>query len=864
MRAIAIPCSIVLASGVALAQPHHKVMTAIRLNAQEMVIDGRLDEAAWQQARFVDDFTQKLPLEGGTPSDRTAIAIGYDDRAIYVAARMHASELSAIRSSLTRRDNSGSSERIIVILDPYLDRRTSYSFSLTAAGVRTDYFHPADEEFNRDYSFDAVWEGGTTIDSAGWSAEFRIPLSQLRFNEQREQVWGINVNRFIPDRNEDLYWVMIPQSESGWASRFGELRGIRGVQPTTNLELLPYVAARTYPDRKELFTTGNSMRAGLDAKLGIGSSLTLNAAFNPDFGQVEADPATINLSAFETYLDERRPFFVQGNRFFTSEGPTYFYSRRIGAPPRSPDGLSPREPLPELTPILGAAQLTGRTPGGLVVGGLVAATAAQTIAVSDTARGTFRDIEIQPVTAYGVVRLQREVPNGGTVGFIATGTIRSMQAESPAASMLSRSALAGTVDCALKPWGPQYQLRASIGGSVVSGTPASMVQLQRSSARYYQRPDADHTQIDSTRTSMAGLTAGVSLDRIEGEHWLWNAYASVETPGLELNDAGNLTSADDFDVGGTVRYRETKQGSWYRDYSVAISGFSGFNLEGVNLYSGLTTSAAVTLHNFWTASLSLTSDLPAQSDDATRGGPLMATPVRTSLTLNLGNGFSRRILWSLSSSVQSDGIGGFGWGSNGSISSVVAERVDVSVGAALDRSYDARQFMGVRAGESPLTFGDRYLFAGADVRTARLNLRIALGLTPDMSLELFGELFTAAVTFGDIGQLAAARTSDLMYYDGEALPRAEHDPAVGYHVADTVGGGFDLTAPDFVDASFRTNLVLRWEPLPGSILYLVWQQGRTDGETGRGNLRGDDLLRAVGGSGESVLALKVSYWIPIQ
>lgn len=844
----------------ALGQP--KTITATRVGETSITVDGRLDEAIWRTIRFVDDFSQKIPVEGGAPSSRTEIGVAYDDDALYVGARMSSPDVSLIRSTLTRRDNSGSSERVIIILDPYNNKRTSYSFSLTAAGVRTDYYHPSDEEFNRDYAYDAVWEGGSTIDSTGWSAEFRIPFSQLRFNDRPVQEWGININRFIPDRDEDLYWVMIPRAASGWASKFGRLVGLDGIRPTTNLELLPYVATRAYPTEGSLFRQSDAFRAGMDARLGIGPSLTLNAAINPDFGQVEADPASINLTAFETFYDERRPFFVQGNRFFSSAGPSFFYSRRIGAGslyffPSSASGS-----VPTSSTILGATHLTGRTMDGLLVGGLAAVTGREQIDAIDSVGGV-SPVTILPVTAYGVARLQKETANGGTVGLISTAVYRDMADGEPVSNALPRSAFSGAVDCVLKPWGDEYRLTAFAGGSLVSGERGAIARLQRSSARYYQRPDASHIALDTTASNLSGYTAGVTMERIEGKHWLWKAFGSAESPGFELNDAGRLSSADDIDVGGTIRYRETEVGELFREYTIGISPYAGYNFGGDRTYSGLSAFVDLTLPNFWTAGMTLSIDQSAMSDDLTRGGPLMRTPSAIGASWYLGNGFSNKVLWSVDGNAWIDEYRGDHWGVSGSISTVIAGRVEVGMEPSFSGSLDRRQYLGTVEENTAGGTEIRYLFSDLAFRNARLSLRIGLAITPDMSVTGYGEAFTGSVRYGGLGRLSAPGSGDLMLYDGVEGPSSIHDRNAGYTI-ETTSGPLSVRSPDFNFSSFRTNLVLRWEPLPGSTLYLVWQLNYFDELVGRGELRGGDLFRAIGAEGESIIALKASYWIPVH
>jgi len=360
----------------AAAQPAadnvHKQLRATRIENGGIRIDGRLDDADWQRAQFVSDFLQKEPVEGGQPTNKVEAGILYDDDAIYIGARMYCDDPSKLRMHLDRRDVPGPAEAIIVMLDTFRDRRTAYSFHVNTSGIIGDRFHPEDNEQPMDYTFNAVWEAKTSINADNWTAEFRIPFSQLRFNDQEELDWGINFDRWIPERFEDVFWIYTPRNEVGYASRFGDLVGITGIKPSRRLELMPYVAgngkAIQVDDADPLLDeTDLNGRAGADIKMGLGPNLTLDATINPDFGQVEADPAEVNLSAYETYFEERRPFFTEGSQLFDFNGPTFFYSRRIG---RQPWGNSAGDFVdgPDNTTILGASKITGRLksklPGG--------------------------------------------------------------------------------------------------------------------------------------------------------------------------------------------------------------------------------------------------------------------------------------------------------------------------------------------------------------------------------------------------------------------------------------------------------------------------------------------------------------------
>lgn len=547
-----------------------KQIRAIRVPSNVLALDGRLDDEVWQEAFFVSDFLQKEPHEGAPPREKTEVGFLYDDDALYVGARMHSNNPEAIRALVTRRDKEGSSDQLIVSLDAYRDRRTAYSFGVTAAGVRIDYYHPRDDADERDYTFDAVWEAKTALDSGGWTTEMRIPFSQLRFNKRETQVWGVNLNRRIPSRNEDLFGVLIPKDDTGWASRFGELVGIEGIKPSRRLELLPYTAGNatftsdTDPnnpfDEKRDFVG----RAGADFKMGLGPNATLFGTVNPDFGQVEADPAEVNLSQFETLFADRRPFFTEGFQFLGGtrlQGgtrSTLFYTRRIGLPPRGHAEGDYIE-TPNSTTILGATKVTGRLASGLSIGALSALTARESAKTFDTATVSFDKTEVEPLTSFNVFRLQQEFgPSTSTVGLMLTAVRRDVSADDSLAQRLSRQAYAGGGNWNLRFEGGKYELSGELGFSFIEGERGAIERVQRSSTHYFQRPDATHITLDPERTSLFGYLGLVQLRKKSGRHWLWEVRASTESPAFAPNDLALQFTSDDIDVRGNLRYRETK------------------------------------------------------------------------------------------------------------------------------------------------------------------------------------------------------------------------------------------------------------------------------------------------------------------
>ncbi|MDO8665596.1 MAG: DUF5916 domain-containing protein, partial [Gemmatimonadales bacterium] len=481
------------------------VATASRLRGGAIHLDGRFDEPAWAEAEPITAFTQTVPHEGDPATERTEVRIVYDDDAIYVAARMFDSDPHGVRTQLARRDAFTEADKFDVAFDSYHDHNSSFVFGVNPSGVKTDRLIGQDG-FSSDEGWDPVWEVATSQDSLGWTAEMRIPLSQLRFSQAETQVWGVNIIRHIQRKAEDVVFSWSRQDERGFASFFGHLFGLSHLPQPRRLEVLPYSTARE--ERIDPGTAGNPFNvgsrriasAGLDLKYGLTSNLTLDATINPDFGQVEADPAFVNLSAFEQFLRERRPFFIEGADIFRFGGQQYFYSRRIGREPQAfADNRGGYADQPQRSTILAAAKLSGRTAGGWSVGLLEAATARE-FATVDSAGTRFQD-EVEPFTNYLVARGKRDFTGGSNqIGFIATAVNRSIG--NPRLAFLRGAAYAGGFDFGHRFDHNRYNLTGSFGFTRISGDTLAIQLAQRSSARYYQRPDADYVEYDSTRTSL--------------------------------------------------------------------------------------------------------------------------------------------------------------------------------------------------------------------------------------------------------------------------------------------------------------------------------------------------------------------------
>ena len=865
-------------------------------------LDGRLSESAWEDAPVMDRFVQGEPIEGARPQQPTEVRVLFDDEAIYIGARLYESDPSRIGRQLTRRDEPGQFDYFMVGLDPNRDNRTGYSFRVSAAGVQRDaYLY---DDVREDPSWDAVWEAEVSVQEDGWSVEMRIPLSQIRYDPSSEpQTWGVNFERRRLATNERTYFVLESRQRHGKVSIFAPLRGLRLVgDGSGRLELRPYTLLRGRTGEAaaaDPFFDGSEGDAavGMDLRYGLGTAFTLDATVNPDFGQVEVDPAVINLGAFETRFDEKRPFFVEDGRVFdftlSGHQNNLFYTRRIGRRPTrtSLSGASFRD-VPDASTILGAAKLTGRTPGGLSVGALAAVTGEETGRAYFAGADSMASFLAEPRAAFGVVRLQQDLRGGAsTVGAIVGGLRRDLPEDS-VFQILPRDAVSAGVDFE-HTWGArEWALTGFLAGSLVRGAPAAITRIQRAPGHYFQRPDATGLEVDSAATSIAGAEWRLQLDRRSGRHWTGGVWLAQRTAGFEPNELGYSQGSERLDGGFRVSYREIEPGWIFRDYRVTAFTFHNWRHEvlddpwsarawGRAQKSGSANlNTDVTFLNYWSLNSSVSYSPEFYSDTNTRGGPLMVDPSRWSF--NVRGSTDRRSSVAFSPSVRvSEGDGG----SMLSLSTDVTVRPSPRFELRLEPSYslqqDRDQYV-TSTGTLPYepTYGRRYLFADLDRRTVTLETRLSYTFTPTLTLQLFAQPLLSGADYVTYKQLSAAETFDFHHFragtpvpadgalvcgGGDICVVADEQGERTQHV-DFDGDGvtdYAFRDRDFNIRSLRGNAVLRWEYRPGSTLFVVWQQQRYR-ELATVEFRaGADARELFDAPAENLLIIKANYWLSL-
>jgi hypothetical protein len=800
-------------------------------------VDGELTEAVWQQAPVISGFKQREPKDGADATYDTEARVAYDAMALYVAVQAIDPEPSRIVGIRTRRDEGSPSDWIRVLVDSFHDRRSAYEFAVNPVGVKQDAYWFNDG--SNDTGWDAVWEVAVSRGPRGWRAEFRIPFSQLRFHPSASATFGFAVVRQIGRLNETTTWPLLSKNVSGYVSSFGELTGLQISRSPKRLEMVPYAVADVTTQPGE---TGNPLREttdpdgslGLDLKYALRPGLTLTATANPDFGQVEADPAVVNLSAFETFFSERRPFFVEGSGIFRfdldcNDGNCsgLFYSRRIG---RSPRG-EPNVPeggfsyAPGQTTILGATKLTGRA-GPFSVGVLNAVTGDEDALIAQGLTRTRQTVE--PLTSYSVARARREFTNQSSLGFMMTATNRNL--DDPT-RFLAGQAYTGGIDWDWRLKG-KYAVQGYWAGSSIQGDATAIAELQQSNVHSFQRPDSDHLEFDPARTSLNGYGTMLAVAKIGGERVRFNSNFSMKSPGFDINDVGFMRRADQRNIGNWMQVRYERPTKWYRSFRYNLNQWAGWNFDGDRLSLGYNVNAHIVFLNHWGTGSGVNYNPQSFDDRATRGGPGAYQNTQRSVWWYVEGDQRKPVSVGMFSVVGGDREGS-------SISEVdpyinwrPSSFLKLSAEFAFIRNHDQSQWIE--------QVGDRYIFGELRQRTVSIRTRLNYTVTPNLTIQLYAEPFVSAGDYASFKQLA----------DGRAREYSERYAPTSYD-----------SNPDFNYRSFRTTNVLRWEYRPGSTLFVVWQQGRED-TLERGTF---DFKRDFGGvfdaPARNVFLVKWAYWL---
>ncbi|HEY2431304.1 MAG TPA: DUF5916 domain-containing protein [Vicinamibacterales bacterium] len=800
---------------------------------------GSFSEDVWGAVPAVSDFRQREPKDGGAPTFATDVKVAYDAENLYVAVRAHDPQPERIVGHRTRRDAESPSDWIRVMVDSFHDKRTAFEFGVNPAGVKKDIYWYGDS--NEDSGWDAVWDVAVARDADGWRAEFRIPFSQLRFHPSDDAVFGFAVVREIGRLQETDTWPFISKSASGIVSSFGDLTHLKISQSPKRLELVPYAVAQvdtqpTEPGNPLVSSRDQQLSGGADLKYAVRPGVTLTATVNPDFGQVEADPAVVNLSGFETFFAERRPFFVEGSGMFNfdldcNDGSCsgLFYSRRIGRQPRGAPDLvdGAYAVVPQQTTIFGAAKLTGRL-GKFSFGALDGVTADEQATIADGAVRTRQMVE--PLTNYAVLRARREFANQSALGFMLTSTARRLDGVT---GLLPDSAVTGGLDWDWRML-KRYAVQGYWVGSTVHGDAPAIDLLQTSTVHAFQRPDAEHVEEDPTRTSMNGNGGQVSFSKIGGATIRFNSSLNYKSPGLEINDIGFMQRADTRSMNNWMQWKRDTPWRFLRSVRWNLNQWAGWNFGGDRLQNGGNVNAHWVFRNNWATGAGYNLNAANFDDRATRGvGPGAIGVSNRNYWQYLNTDSRKPVSAAVFFNSGRDAAGGHWIGWSPSVTYRPSSFVEISSGVDWSRQVNDAQWIENRPDNT-------YVFGRLDQHTVSMNWRVNYTITPQVSVQIYAAPF---VSTGDYDHFKAL-------LDGRAPHYADRYAPIAY----------DGT-PDFNYRSFRSTNVLRWEYKPGSALFVVWQQGRED-VLDYGTFRfGRDLGGTFDAPAHNVFLVKMSYWI---
>jgi len=825
-----------------------KQYSAVRIETPP-VINGLLDDEVWNSGSWGGDFIQFEPYNGRETSQKTEFKILFDENNLYVGIKALDTSPDSIVKRLSRRDHPDG-DIVVIIFDSYHDLRTGFWFGVSAGGVKMDEMMTNDGQ-NEDLSWDPNWWAKTSFNSEGWVAEMKIPFDQLRFERNSNDVWGLEVARILYRKDETTVWQPIPRDAPGIVHMMGELSGLEQVKPRKILDITPYGVAKAERFKAEAgnpFATGkkSKINGGLDAKIGVTNNLTLDLTVNPDFGQVEADPSVVNLTAFETFFEEKRPFFIEGNNITSFSigigdgglgNDNLFYSRRIG---RRPQGVAESDGgyvnYPENTSIIGAAKLTGKTQKGLSVGFLEAVTAEEKAELDINGTRSYRTVE--PLTNYFVGRVQKDYNSGNTIiGGMVTGVNRAMkdipligEESDNLINRMPASAYSGGFDFSQYFKDKTYMFNVNAAFSQLNGSELAMVRAQRSSARYFQRPGSP-VALDSSRTSLSGSGGRIQFLKAGQGRFQYLAALLWKTPGFEINDMGYQQVANQLFEVVWVGYRLYEPKLFYRSVNINFNQYTSWDFAGNHLSDGSNINGNVNFKNYWQAGGGLEINLNQKSNSILRGGPLMKLPGSFNGWFFLNSDTRKKLMLSFNANYNSMfNDRGRGVSLSPGITYKPTNTLSLSVSPSYRKSFDELQYID----QTGYGNNERYIFGSIKQKIINMSFRVNFNFTPDLTLQYWGQPFIASGEYKNfkyiVNSVASEYHNRFTEYTPGQISLANGDT---YAIDENKDGieDYSFGRPDFNFREFLSNLVIRWEYNPGSSVYLVWSQTRNGSES---------------------------------
>ena len=812
-------------------------------------IDGLLNDAAWNLVEWGGDYVEWQPDENTPPSDQTKFKIIYDNKNLYIGVRCYDSEPDKIVKRLSRRDGF-EGDWVEFNIDSYHDKRTAFSFTITAAGVKGDEF-VSNNGNNWDPSWNPIWYAKTNIDEEGWTAEIRIPLSQLKFGDAENQVWGLQSTRRFFRAEERSLWQRKPVDQPGWVSEFGELHGLKNIQPQKQLEVQPYTvtSGETYEaEDGNPFRDGNEsdLTVGLDAKIGITNDLTLDLTVNPDFGQVEADPSAIALDGFQIFFREQRPFFVENKNIFdfnvsrSEAGNTFgsdniFYSRRIG---RSPQGSPDTEDdehvdQPDNTPIIGAAKFSGKTKNGWAIGILESVTSRRFASISNE-NGVRRREMVEPLTNYFVGRLQKDFNERNSyIGGIFTSTNRDNLTSE--LDFLHKSAYTGALDFKHQWNNRDWYVGGNVTFSHIQGSEEAIRNTQESITHLFQRVDAGHVAVDTTRTSMTGTAGNIQIGKIGNGHWRFESGGTWRSPELELNDIGFQRQADDIRHYTWIGYQTLKPDSTFRRAGINYNHWTAWDFDGNHNYLQFNTNSWQNWKNNWFSNAGFNYAPKQYSNFALRGGPRLRLSPWMSFWNSIRTDNRKKLRFSVFHNGRKAVDNSFkSYSIEAGFTYQPINAIRISAFPSLRINHDKLQFID---NFDEVNGTPRYLNGEIDQRTLSMSFRLNYTINPNLTIQYWGQPFISRGRYSNFKHITNATAKSFedrfTQYGGNQVSFEDGT----YSIDEDLDGSedFSFDDPDFSFVQFRSNLVIRWEYIPGSEIFLVWSQDVSrDGDPGSG------------------------------
>ena len=831
--------------------------TKALFQGENIKIDGIPDDAAWDKLLWESDFVETSPDENTPPSQETRFKILYDQNFLYVAYECLDTEVDKIEKRLSRRDEFAG-DRITIILDTYHDRRTAFSFTTSSAGVKGDEFVSQNGD-NWDESWNPIWYTAAKITDKGWTAEAKIPLSQLKFGNQKEQIWGLQITRMLFRKDERSAWQRIPRDAAGFISEFGELRGLFDIKPQKQLEIQPFAVTQydTYPEEVgNPFRDGSDFKVngGLDAKIGITNDLTLDLTVNPDFGQVEADPAAIALDGFQIFFREQRPFFIENKNIFdfrfADRADNLFYSRRIGRNPQGTFGNGIRtnefSQVPVNTTILGAAKFSGKTKNGWSLGLLESVTAREIAQIEDES-GNQREAIVEPMTNYIVARAQKDFNKRNSfIGGILTAThrdlsdIQNIDFTNPETdetveltglqennlNFLRKAAYTGGVDVQHNWKDRQYFIEANVVASHVQGSKEAILATQEELTHNFQRVDASHVEVDPNRNSLTGTGGRIRGGKSGGGRWRYELGMDWRSPELELNDVGFLRRADELKQFAEINYLLLKPKSFYRQAEFSVEQLTAYDFEGNLNQTRYEINGEIEYRNNWWSDGGIGYNSRIFDNTFLRGGPRWQYAPDYFVYLFLGSNpqkkFRFRMGYVLVNAEQD----------NRSLRRYVMgfryqpfDFLNISIETEYEKEPNKTQYVT----EVDFNGTPRYITANIDQKTLNTSLRLTYSINPNISIQYYGQPFVSSGKYADFNYVTDAAAKDLnkrvQLYQNNQITLNNGQYEVNENPQSGGGPDYTFENPDFAFVQFRSNLVFRWEYIPGSEIFLVWSQG---------------------------------------